>query len=162
MTRKKKIETIQNNSKKSSQSQGLVILGRTTYIDEIIRKAESQASIGPRTISIQNPITLPQAVASPSVAHAKIHGEIEGVERSLQTVDHIGIDPSREGGSCNLQEGEGETSGIIQIEAPEPKSPERMVETKVLRIPDQGSIVKPPPHSPPKPPQDHSSRTRNP
>ena len=130
-----------------------MILGRTTYIDEIIRKSESQESIWPITISIQSPITLPQATTSPPISHAEIHGKKKGSKKNLQTVDHICTDPSREGGSCNLQEGEGETSGIIQIEAPEPKSPERVVETEVLRIPEQGSAVKPPPHSPPKTPQ---------
>ena len=127
MTRKKNIETIRTNSQKSSQSQGPVILGRETYIDEIIKRAESQASVRPRTISIQNPIMLPQATASPSMAHVEIHGETEGFEQSLQTANHIGTDPLREGGSCNLQEGKGETSGIIQIEASEPKSAERVV-----------------------------------
>ena len=80
MNRNKKIETIQNNTQKSSQSQGPVILGRTTYIDEIIKKAESQASIGPITISIQSPITLPQAEASPSIDYAEIHRQTKGSE----------------------------------------------------------------------------------
>ena len=106
-----------------------------TYTDEIIRKFESEASVGHRTIPIQSPNVLPQAVASPSVAHAEIHSETEGSEQSLQTVEHISTDPSREGGSCNLQEGEGETHGEIQVEALEPKSPEKVVETEMLGIP---------------------------
>ena len=101
-----------------------------TYIDKIIKKAESQASIGPRTIPIQIPITLPQAAASPSVAYAKIHSKIEGSQKSVQTVIHQDIDPSKEGGSCNLQEGRGETSGGIHIEISEPKSPEKWSKQK--------------------------------
>ena len=89
-----------------------MILGRTTYIDEIIMKAESQASIGPITVSIQSPNTLPQAVASPSVAYADIHYETKGFEKSL------------------------ETSGGIHIEISEPKSPKEVIKTEVLRIPD--------------------------
>ena len=69
MTRKKNIETIKDHLQKSSQSKGPVILRRTTCIDEIIKKFESQASIGPRNISIQSPITLPQATTSPFVAY---------------------------------------------------------------------------------------------
>ena len=95
------------------KTKGTLILGRTTYIDEIIKKFESQASLAPRTTSIQSPNTLPQAVASPSAAHAEIHSETEGSEQSLQTTEHINTDSSREGGSCNLQEGEGETSGAV-------------------------------------------------
>ena len=57
-----------------------MILGRTTYIDEIIKKFESHASIGPRTISFQSPVTLPQAAVSPSATHAEIRSETEGVE----------------------------------------------------------------------------------
>lgn len=52
-------------------------------------------------------------------------------------------------GYSNLQEGRGETSGEIHIEIP--KSPEGVIETKLLRNPDQGSAVKPPSHSPSKP-----------
>ena len=60
-----------------------MILGRTTYIDKIIKKTESQASVGPRIIPTQSPTTLPQAAASSSAAHAEIHSDIEGSELSL-------------------------------------------------------------------------------
>ena len=80
MSRKKNIETIQNHSQPSSQSKGPVILGRTTYMDEIIKKVKSQESIGPIIVSIQSPNALPQAAASPSVAYAKIHNKIKGFE----------------------------------------------------------------------------------
>ena len=79
-----------------------MILGVKTYIDEIIKKYESQTSIGPRTISIQSPTMLPQAAASPFAAHAEIHSEREGSELSLQTANHIDTDPLRERVSCNL------------------------------------------------------------
>ena len=63
-----------------SKPKGSVVLGRTTFIDEIIRKVESQASIGPKIISKKSPTIIPQAVASPSTAHAEIHSETEGSE----------------------------------------------------------------------------------
>ena len=129
MTRKKNIETNQNHPLNSTKPKGPMILGRITYIDKFIKKVESQASVGPRTIPTQSPTTLPQAAASPSVAYAEIQYEIEGSKQSLQTAIHIGIDPSKEGGPYNLQEGGGEISGGIHIEISEPKSPKEVIET---------------------------------
>jgi hypothetical protein len=40
---------------KITKAQGLVLLGRSTFIDEIIWKEESQASVGPRKGSTQIP-----------------------------------------------------------------------------------------------------------
>ena len=151
MNRKKRIETNQNHPQKSVKPKRLVILGRTTYIDEIIKKFESQASLAPRTTSIQSPNTLPRVVASPSAAHAMIHNETEGFEQSLQNAEHISNGPSREGASWNLQVGEGETSGEIQVEDLDPESAEKVVETETLGIPDRWSAIKPPPHSPSNP-----------
>ena len=76
MTRKKNID--QNPPLKYTKPKGLVVLGRTTYIDETIKKVESQASVGPRTIATQILTTLPQAAASPSATHAEIHSKTEG------------------------------------------------------------------------------------
>jgi len=51
MSRNKKIEKDQNPPPKSIKPKGLMKLMRSTFIDEIIRKEESQALVGPRTIS---------------------------------------------------------------------------------------------------------------
>jgi hypothetical protein len=46
MTKKKDLEKPKPPSK-TTKVQGSVLLGRSTFIDDIIRKAESQASVGP-------------------------------------------------------------------------------------------------------------------
>ena len=46
MTRNKKIEKEQNPPPKPTKPKGSVNLGRTTFIDEIIRREESQALVG--------------------------------------------------------------------------------------------------------------------
>ena len=105
-------------------------LGRTTFIDEIIRKVESQASVGPKIIFEKCPTIIPSVTASPSTAHVEIHNENEGYEQIFQTTIHLSPEPSQEGNSCNLQEGDGETSGILEtnITSPEPRSPKILVE----------------------------------
>lgn len=50
--------------------------------------------------------------------------------------------PLREGHSCNLREGEGETSSDEKINSSKPKSPEVVVEQRTPGSPDQGSDVK--------------------
>ena len=83
MNRKKNIELDQNPPLKSTKPKGSVVLGKTTYIDEIINKVESQASVGPKTIPTQIPTIAPQAAASPSAAHTEIQSETKGSEQSL-------------------------------------------------------------------------------
>ena len=80
MTRKKKIKTNLNPPSKSTKPTGSMKLGRTSFIDEIIRKSESQASIGPKTISEKSPTIIPQAADSPSLTYAEIHSETKGLE----------------------------------------------------------------------------------
>jgi hypothetical protein len=47
MTKKKDLEK-PKTPPKITKAQGSVLLGRSTFIDDIIRKVESQAPIGPR------------------------------------------------------------------------------------------------------------------
>jgi hypothetical protein len=47
MTKKKDLEK-PKTPPKITKAQGSVLLGRRTFIDDIIRKVESQAPIGPR------------------------------------------------------------------------------------------------------------------
>lgn len=78
MTRNKKIKKYQNPPPKSTKPKGSVNLGRSTFIDEIIRKAQSQASIGPLTISIKSPTIIPHKAGSQSATYAEIHSQIGG------------------------------------------------------------------------------------
>ena len=58
-------------------------LGRSTFIDEIIRKAKYQSSIGHQIISTRIPTITLQAVRSPSIANAEIHSRTKGLEQSF-------------------------------------------------------------------------------
>jgi hypothetical protein len=78
MTRKKDLEK-SKPSPKITKTQGLVIPGRSTFIDEIIKKGESQASVGPR----KGPTRIPQATVSPTTTHVEIHRKTEGIEESF-------------------------------------------------------------------------------
>ena len=80
MNRNKNIETNQNHPLKSTKPKGPVTLGKTTYIDEINKKVESQASIGTRTIHVWSPTIVSQGASSPYTTDAEIHTEIEGFE----------------------------------------------------------------------------------
>ena len=109
MTRKSKQNKIPPRPEKPK---GPVTLGRTTFIDKIIRKYESQSSIGPRIIIARRPIDFLQTTGSPSVSNAKIHGETEGVEQSFQDTENPQTSPSQEGNSSTLCKGGGETGEI--------------------------------------------------
>lgn len=63
---------------RSEKSKGSVPLGQSTFIDEIIRKAESQSSVGPRIISTRNPTVTLQAARSPSATDTEIHNKTKG------------------------------------------------------------------------------------
>jgi len=81
--------------------------------------------------------------ASPIVAHAEIHRKNEGTKLRFQSTDLPPLNPLGEGNSCNLEEGEGETSGITKTDPPpDPESPVK--EEGILEIPDRGSAIKSP------------------
>ena len=96
---------------------------RSTFIDKIIKKGESQASVGPR----KGPTRIRQAIVSPNTAHAKIHRKTEGTEQSFQNTYLPLFNPLEEGSSNNLEEGIGETSGAAKAypppSPPDPESP---------------------------------------
>jgi hypothetical protein len=79
MTKKKEPEKLKPPPK-NTKSQGPVPPGRSTFIDKIIRKDESQASVGPRKGSTR----IPQATNSPTTTHAEVHRRTEGTEQSFQ------------------------------------------------------------------------------
>ena len=115
MSRNKKIEKDQNPPPKSIKPKGLMKLMRSTFIDEIIRKEESQALVGPRTISRKIPTEIPQAADLPSTPYVEIHSQINGTKQSFQVTKNLHYNPSQEGKSCNLR-GEGETSETAKAE----------------------------------------------
>jgi hypothetical protein len=82
MTKKKYLEK-PKPPPKITKAQGPVLLERSTFIDDIIRKAESQASVGPRKGSTR----IPQEAVSPTTTHVEIHSKIEGTEQSFQSTD---------------------------------------------------------------------------
>lgn len=55
MTKKKRVEKDLIPLPRFEKSKGLVPLRRSTFIDEIIRKVESQSSVGPQIVSTRNP-----------------------------------------------------------------------------------------------------------
>lgn len=114
MTRNRKIEKYQNPPPKSSKTKGLVSFGRTTFIDKIIRNAESQTSVGFQTLTRKRPTVVPREAGSPSAPYAEIHSQIGGSEQSFQVITNLHSNPLQEGKSCNLKEGEGETSGTTK------------------------------------------------
>jgi len=76
-----------------------------TFIDEIIRKAESQASLGFQAVSGKISIVIPQAAGSPSAAYSHIQSQVGGSEESVQATISLHCDPLQEVKSCNLREG---------------------------------------------------------
>ena len=91
-------------------------LGRTTFIDKIVKRVESQASVGFQAIPGKISTIIPQEVGSPSAAYAKIQSQVGGSEQSLQAIISLHLDPLQEGKYCNLREGKGETSGAAKAE----------------------------------------------
>jgi hypothetical protein len=80
-------------------------------------------------------------VVSPNAAHAEIHRKTEGTEQRFQSTDLPPLNPLEEGNFCNLEEGEGETSGIANTDPP--PNPESPVKEKAIpEIPDRGSAIK--------------------
>ena len=80
-------------------------LGRTTFIDEILKKIESQPSVEFKIT--RQPTSSLQATESPSEAFAEIHSQTEGIEQYFQEIENPCISLLQEGNSSNLQEGEG-------------------------------------------------------
>ena len=93
---------------KPEKTKGPVTLGRTTFINEILKKTESQPSVGPRKVVSRQPTSSLQATKSPSVAFAEIHSQTEVIEQDSQEIENPHLISLQEGNSSNLHEGEGE------------------------------------------------------
>jgi len=57
MTKQKNPEKNLKPLPKPDKAKGPVTLGRSTFIDEILKKAESQPSVGPRKVASRQPIS---------------------------------------------------------------------------------------------------------
>lgn len=75
------IDIDQRSTPKTTKIQGQVGLGRTTFIDEIVRKSESQASIGPREVSGKGyTIVSSQVAGTYTTTNAEIHDKAVGFD----------------------------------------------------------------------------------
>jgi hypothetical protein len=116
-----------------------MIPGRSTFIEKIIKKGESQDLVGPK----KRPTRIPQAVVSPTMAHVEIHRKSEGIEQSFKNTDLPPLNPLEEGSSNNMKEGIGETSGVAKAYPPPPPNRESPAkEGGISKIPDKESAVK--------------------
>ena len=78
MTKKKRVEKDLIPLPRSNKPKVSVTLGWSTFIDKIIRKSESQSSVGIQIVSTRNATVTLQAVGSPSAADAEIHIKTKG------------------------------------------------------------------------------------
>ena len=65
---------------KTKKPKGPVTPGRATFIDEILKKTESQPSVGFKITTSRQPTSSLQATESPSQAFAEIYSQIEGIK----------------------------------------------------------------------------------
>lgn len=86
MTKQKKPEKIIKPPFKPKKAEGPVTLGRTTFIDEIYKKIESQPSVGFRKTNSKQPTSSLQAAGSPSVAFAELHSQTD--EQDFQEIEN--------------------------------------------------------------------------
>jgi len=93
-----------------------VTLGRLTFIDEIVKKAESQPSVGPRKVTSRQPTSSLQATRSPFVAFAKVHSQTE--KQDFQEIENYSPKSLQEGNLNNLCEGRGKTREIEEPNSP--------------------------------------------
>ena len=119
MTKQKKPEKNPKPLPKPEKAKGPVTLGRSTYIDEIYKKVESQPSVGPKKVTPKQPTSSLQASGSPSEAFAEVHSQTD--EQDFQEIENSIPERLQEGNLSNLFEGEGETGEIG-----EPRSPPRI------------------------------------
>ena len=147
---------------KTEKPKGSVTLGRTTFIDEILKITESHPLIGFRKAISRQPTSYLQATESPSEASAEIHSQIEGIEQDSQEIGNPCISSPQEGNFSNLREGEGKMGETKDPQSPikvtqrisipdsfvqltqnqGPESPQTVGQQGILIIPDKGSAVK--------------------
>ena len=85
LTRKSKQDKI---PPKLEKPKGPVTLGRTTFIDKILKKTESQPSVGPRKVISRQPTSSLQTTESSSIAFAKVRIQTEETEQDSQKIEN--------------------------------------------------------------------------
>ena len=85
MTKKSKQDKI---PPKPEKPKGPVTLGRTTFIDKILKKTESQPSVGPTKVISRQPTSSLWATTLPSVALAEVHSQTEETEQDSQEIEN--------------------------------------------------------------------------
>jgi len=116
ITKKKKPKKNLKPLLKLDKAKGPVTLGRSTIIDEILKKSKYQRLVGPRKVVSRHPTSFLQATRLPSIAFAEVHNQTE--EQDFQEIENSSPKPLQEGNLNNLYEGRGET-----WETEEPRSP---------------------------------------
>ena len=107
MIKQKKPEKNPKPLHKPDKAKGPVTLGQLTFIDEILKNAKSQPSVGPRKVTSRQPTSSLQATGSPSVAFAEVHSQTE--EQDFQEIENSSPKSLQEGNLSNLCEGRVET-----------------------------------------------------
>ena len=87
---------------KIEKPKGPVTLGRTTSIDEILKRTESQPSVGFKRTTSRQPTSSLKATESPSEAFAEICSQTEGIEQDSQEIENPCISFPQEGNASNL------------------------------------------------------------
>ena len=75
MTKQKKPEKNPKSLPKPNKAKGPMTLGRLTFINNILKKAEFQLLVGPRKVASRQPTSSLRATKSPSVAFAEVHNQ---------------------------------------------------------------------------------------
>jgi len=96
MTRNRKIEKEKNPPPKSVKPKGSVNFGRMEFINEIVRKTESQVSLGFQAVLGKSYTIICQVIGSPSVAYTEIQSQVGELEQSLQPTISLHSDPLQE------------------------------------------------------------------
>ena len=133
MSKQKKPEKNPKPLPNPDKVKGSVTLGQSTFIDEILKKAESHPSLGPRKVTSRQPTSSLQATGSPFVAFAEVHSQTE--EQDFQEIENSSPKSLQEGNLSNLCEGRGETG-----ETKEPRFPLGIIQP--LSSPNKGSVTK--------------------
>lgn len=80
-------------------------LGRTTFIDDIIKQDEPQPLVGPRKFSSRQPTGSLRATSSPYVAFTEVHSKTKETKQDFQEIKNSHPISLQEGNSRNLYKG---------------------------------------------------------
>lgn len=118
MTKKKKLENTPKPLHKHAKAKRPVTVGWSTFIDDIIKQAESQPPVGLIKVASRQRIGSLRATSSPSVTFVEVHSKTEETEQDFKEIDNSCPISFQGGNFSNLCKGGWETGEIK-----EPKSP---------------------------------------